>query len=179
MRTRIDGRKRNAGFSLIELLVVVGIILIIAAIAIPNLLSATWAARQTKAVGFITAISQSNSLYEQKWANGYAPTIGVLAGPTTATATCDLAEVLDNALPPTMTNSGQYVITYIAQGTALAAPGTGCTNPGQSGYLATASPLTVGAANSYCIDEHQTLHVDTTGGAAVTSDTACDGLPVQ
>ena len=172
-------RTGSKGFSLIELLVVVGIILIIAAIAIPNLLAATWSARQTKAVGFITAISQGNSIYEQKWSNGYAPTIGVLAAPTTA-ATCDLAEVLDNSLPATMTNTGQYLITYTAQGAALAAPGTGCTVAGQAGYLATANPLTAGAANAYCIDEHQTLHVDVTGPtAAVTSDTACDQLPVQ
>jgi len=172
-------RKSSRGFSLIELLVVVGIILIIAAIAIPNLLAATWSARQTKAVGFITAISQANSLYEQKYQNGYAPTIGVLAGPSTAAATCNLAEVIDNSLPTTMANSGQYVIAYTPMGTALAAPANGCTTPGQAGYLATASPLTPGAANSYCIDENQTLHVDVTGAAAVTTDTACDALPVQ
>jgi len=171
--------RKQSGFSLIELLVVVGIILIIAAIAVPSLLSATWSARQTKAVGFLNAISQANSMYEQKYQDGYAPTIGVLAGPTTAAPTCDLAEVLDNSLPATMTNSSQYIITYTATGTALTTAATGCTNPGQSGFLVTAQPMTAGAANSYCIDEASILHVDTTGGTAVTTDAACNALPVQ
>jgi prepilin-type N-terminal cleavage/methylation domain-containing protein len=65
-------RKQNEkGFSLIELLIVVAIILIIAAIAIPNLLRARMVANEASAVGSVRTISTSAVMYSSTWGVPY------------------------------------------------------------------------------------------------------------
>jgi type IV pilus assembly protein PilA len=56
-------RKRQAGFSLIELLIVVAIILIIAAIAIPSFLSSRMSANEASAVASVRSISTAEVAY--------------------------------------------------------------------------------------------------------------------
>ena len=76
---------KQKGFSLIELLIVVAIILIIAAIAIPNLLRARMAANQSSAVGSLRTIVTSEFNYQQTYGIGYAPLTNL--GSTTPCAT--------------------------------------------------------------------------------------------
>ena len=78
----MKNRKRNQkGFSLIELLVVVAIILIVAAIAIPNLLQARVAANEASAVASLRTINTAMITYNSSYPTvGFAPTLVALSG---------------------------------------------------------------------------------------------------
>src|SRR5271166_1913655 len=73
--------RKQKGFSLIELLIVVAIILIIAAIAIPNLLRARIAANESSAVASIRTINTAMITYNSSYPTvGFATTLAVLGG---------------------------------------------------------------------------------------------------
>jgi type IV pilus assembly protein PilA len=80
-RGKIEMRKQR-GFSLIELLIVVAIILIIAAIAIPNLLRARMAANESSAVGSIRTLNTAEVIYNSSYPTvGFASSLAQLGGP--------------------------------------------------------------------------------------------------
>src|SRR5580704_14795807 len=81
MRSRREKvNKKQKGFSLIELLIVVAIILIIAAIAIPNLLRAKIAANQSAAVGTLRTISSAEETFSSTYSDGFTLTQAQLGG---------------------------------------------------------------------------------------------------
>jgi type IV pilus assembly protein PilA len=73
--------KSNAnGFSLIELLVVVAVILIIAAIAIPNFINSRMRSNETSAVQSLRNISTAQVAYSTMWGMGFADSMAKLSG---------------------------------------------------------------------------------------------------
>jgi type IV pilus assembly protein PilA len=136
MGTKINGSK---GFSLIELLIVVAIILIIAAIAIPNLLRSRMAANQAAAVATLRNINNSQATYISTFsALGYADTFVKLGpgAPCDFTHACLVDEIIGCAAQP-CTKSGY---NYFIASTSAAPPIVD--------YRTTASPLSWASTGS-------------------------------
>ena len=167
----------DRGFSLIELLIVVAIILIIAAIAIPNLLRSKLTADQASAVANLRTISTAAVSYWVTYSNGYPATLGTLGGLQGSTATCNQAILIDEVIATVPSQKSGYQFAYSGdQGNVSSVP-AGCT-PGFVGYLATAAPIVMGLTGdiSYCTNEPGVIHFDTTGAVAASAAT-CNLLP--
>jgi type IV pilus assembly protein PilA len=160
---------RSRGFSLIELLIVVAIILIIAAIAIPSLLQARVAANESSAVASLRTINTAMITYNSTYpSQGFAATLGVLgpdANPCTPSSTN--ACLVDSAL------AAGWKAGY-----NFAAVGGAPQNGANTNYFTTAVPvnLKVTGNRSFCAVDDAVVRVQGTG-AAIASRAACTALP--
>ena len=136
-------KKSSRGFSLIELLIVVAIILIIAAIAIPNLLRSRIAANQSSAVGSLRTLNTAEVTYSTTYNTGYSSTLG------------DLGPGSPGANVPNATAAGLVDEVLSGINGSGGTTGPGAMQSAKSGYsfiYAPAGTDATGKYNSYTIN---------------------------
>jgi type IV pilus assembly protein PilA len=163
--------KRNPkGFSLIELLIVVAIILIIAAIAIPNLLRSKIAANQASAVGSLRTLVTSEITYSSTYSVGFTANLGELGPPSSGgTASVTNADLIDETLAggslgsaATSSSKSGYEFVYAGGSTDTA---------GQyESFTVTASPVVVNQTgqNYYFTDASGVIRFNTSTTASAS-----------
>jgi type IV pilus assembly protein PilA len=159
----MSNSRRERGFSLIELLIVVAIILIIMGIAIPNLMKSRMTANQAAAVGALKTINAAAVTYSATYGNGYPPSLAALGPPPGggSSSTCDNSNLIDSLLASGRRNG--YVFTYTGVN-PLPSPAPNCSSPGFNAYSVEASPELRGKTGevSYFTDQSGVVHFNAT-----------------
>jgi prepilin-type N-terminal cleavage/methylation domain-containing protein len=155
------------GFSLIELLIVVAIILVITAIAIPSLIRSRIAANQASTIESLRVLGTAEITYAATYGNGYSTTISALGPPPSgAVAGTSAAGLIDEALA-NQSKSG-YNFTYSPE---LLDP-TGRYN----GYTILANPIEPGTSGEdyYYTDQTHVIRMNATAQAGSTDSYIAD-----
>jgi len=170
--------RSTTGFSLIELLIVIAIILIIAAIAIPSMLQARMAAHESAAAGAISATKSAEAAYYTAYPTvGYSPDIASLGGPVPCTPSSATACIIDSALSSAIPGSpGKGGYFFLATGVQTG----GATF--NTAYVIGAAPMAVHstANRDFCSTNDGVLRsqMGNLGDTPVNNLAACLAFPV-
>lgn len=170
--------RSTRGFSLIELLIVVAIILIIAAIAIPSLLQARLAANESSAAASLRTLTSAEVTYYNAYPTiGYANALGQMGGVSPCTPSSTTACIIDNFLA-TATPGGTGKSGYYYAATGIATGGATY----NTAYVLAAAPIQVHATGNrdFCSTNDGVLRsqMGSVGDQPANSISGCENYPV-
>jgi type IV pilus assembly protein PilA len=166
--------KRAKGFSLIELMIVLAIVMIISVIAIPNLLRSKMAANEASAAGSLRTMITAATTYSSTYGDGFPFDLPTLGGPVgTTQASCDHSLLIDGVLSTAPFQKSGYTFAYEGANKFAAQPG-GCKNPGWNNFTITAVPVNVGSTGQrgFYVDESGVIRLTTDGSAPTNASPA-------
>jgi type IV pilus assembly protein PilA len=160
--------QRRNGFTLMELLIVISIMLILMLIAIPNFNKMKAQANETSAINSLQAIYKAQIQYQTTYpSNGFACTLQALGGdPKAGLPTPTSAQLLQGDLPAGIKAGYTFNIVNCSKVTV--------NNVDQiTGFQVTAVPQAVGKTGNrgFCIDQYGEIKVDPQGGTNCTQNT--------
>ena len=141
------GRGKAAGFSLLELLIVVAVIMVIAALAIPNLLKSRMAANESAAAAALRTLATVEVNYDATYQAGFAPTLAALGPPAAGVqASQTNAGLIDEVLASGVRGGYQFIYAPLGSGTV-------------TGYTINANPTSPGVTGQwyFYVDQTNTI----------------------
>jgi type IV pilus assembly protein PilA len=151
--------KNQKGFSLIELVLVVAVILIISAIAVPSFLRSRMRANEASAVASLRTIDTAAITYSVSYPGlGFPVTLNLLGGADPCTASPTSACLMDDSIAQGA--KGGYAFVWTGDGAA----------PSVS-YTVTGTPQAPGSSGQsmYCSDQTAMIHVEPLGAACTSA----------